>query len=69
MDGYQFAEQTRNFYNDKNKSVFAVSSQIKVECPFMVANTAHVSDQVEKKAIDSGFDMCVQMITKDILQS
>ena len=24
MDGYQFAEQTRNFYNDKNESVFAV---------------------------------------------
>ena len=64
MDGYLFAKQTRNLYGDNNEHIFALNTEFKEACPFLVANSAHVTDQIEKDAIESGFDICISLLTK-----
>ena len=45
MDGYEFVERLRSFYNDKN-----------VPQPMIVACTGHVEDEFIKKAWAAEFD-------------
>ena len=53
MNGYVCAQKIKTFY--EHKQIFQYSEGEKF-CPYLVACTAHVDDEIETLAKESGFD-------------
>ena len=57
MNGYQCAANIKRFYN--HKQLFGFNEE-KHFCPYLVACSAYVTDEIEEKARDAGFDIILQ---------
>ena len=52
MDGYECAQKIHSFY--EQKQLFQYNEGVKF-CPYLVACSAHINEEIESKAKESGF--------------
>ena len=65
MDGFECASKIISHYSSQE----LFNHKEKEDCPLLIACSAMINAQVEKKASESGFDMCIQSpLTMDIIK-
>ena len=65
MDGFECASKIIAHYSSQE----LFSHKVKGDCPLLIACSAMINAQVEMRALESGFDMCIQSpLTMDIIK-
>lgn len=71
MDGFECCQQIKTFYENYNQQFFLVKVNLEKgnSRPYMVACSALINNQIEQKAIKSGFDLVIESpLTVEILR-